>query len=101
MAAFVTLAEAKANLRVVDTDDDDMLVRQIENASATVLEFLKLVPSPEWDVDTVPEQVRQATILVLKAMYDGESDILSGLGTGDPANPIVALLYRLRDPAVA
>lgn len=62
-----------------------------------------------WTVDTVPKRVSAATILTVRALLDDTEESaswlsgLAGVGVTPPniANPIVALLYRLRDPALA
>jgi len=40
---------------------------------------------------------------VIKSLYDdsAKAAMLAGLAGGDLANPVVGLLYRLRDPTLA
>lgn len=75
----------------------------LEQAEDAVIDYLKN-PDHGWDAETVPKRVSSAIMMVAEAIYDGgdkAADVLSGLGTGDPRNKVVALLYRLRDPALA
>lgn len=98
--ALITLEEAKEQLRVNDTTDfDAQITRMIAQSEDAVKDFLKLaddVPLPDL------ERVKAAVLICIQSFFDDpKAELISGLGTGDPNNPIVALLYRLRDPALA
>lgn len=97
-------ARIRLDLDPVGQDDRlPDLTRALEQAEDAVIDYLKN-PDHGWTDTTVPARVGAAIMLVAQALYDGGdkgSDMLSGLGTGDPRNPAVALLYRLRDPAIA
>jgi hypothetical protein len=103
--ALVTLAQVNLALRLdlIDGDervpDIELKIRQAEDA---VVGYLKK-PAHGWTDETVPGRVSAAVMLVVQSLLDdsAEATMLSGLGTGDPKNPVVALLYRLRDPAIA
>lgn len=117
MPQFVTLEQANEHLRagldaaisespITDPFAIDM-ENKVEEAEAHVLNFLKIALG---DLDDSPApltgyevNVRSAVLLVLSSLYDDreKAEMLSGLGTGNPSNPVVALLYRLRDPAIA
>lgn len=73
----------------MDADDaDEVIVSKIEQASAIVLDYLKVEEEP----DPVPKFVEAATLLVVEALFDG----------GDPLSDVVVrLLHRYRDPAFA
>lgn len=74
---------------------------KMAQATEIVIDYLKK-PDHEWTVADVPGQVSAAIILVIRALFDGEeAELLSGLAKGDTATPVVALLMRLRDPALA
>jgi len=102
----VEVFAARIRLDLDPTGQDDRLpdvelaLKQAEDA---VIDYLKK-PDHGWNESTVPARVGAAIMLVAQALYDGGdkgSDMISGLGTGDPRNPAVALVYRLRDPAIA
>jgi hypothetical protein len=103
--ALVTLDQVNRalNLGLFDGDertaDVELKIAQAEDA---VLDFLKK-PEPDWTPETVPPRVTAAIMLVIQSLYDDSAtpELLSGLGSGDPRNPVVALLYRLRDPTLA
>jgi hypothetical protein len=79
------------------------VLRKMDEATDAVLDYLKKQPDPPWTVDTVPPRVRAATLIVLTALYDDKAagEMLKALAGGELNNPAVALLYRLRDPAIA
>lgn len=75
---------------------------KIAQASDIVLDYLNPKPEPDWDATTAPRRVNAATIIVVRCLLDDSADslqILSGLSGApsiDLANPVVAMLYRLR-----
>lgn len=93
---LVTLEEAKRALRVEEDDFDGEITDRIQQSEDAVLDYLKLEELPDhW-------RVKAAVILGVQSLFDDEkAELISGLGTGDPRNAMVALLYRLRDPALA
>jgi hypothetical protein len=103
--ALVTLTQVNLALRLdlVDGDervpDIELKIRQAEDA---VYDFLKK-RDQGWTIENVPGRVSAAVMLMIKALLDDPSsaEMIAGLGTGDPKNPVVALLYRLRTPAIA
>jgi hypothetical protein len=103
--ALVSRAQVNLALRLdlVDGDeripDVDLKIRQAEDA---VIGYLKK-PDHGWTDTTVPGAVSAAVMLVVQSLLDegNTGGLLPGLGTGDPKNPVVALLYRLRSPAIA
>lgn len=115
MTPLVTLAQVDLALRLdltkttageppVTTYTDE-LVPDVEwrmaQATEIVIDYLKKADH-EWTSDDVPGPVSSAIILVIRALLDGEeAELLSGLAKGDMATPVVALLMRLRDPALA
>jgi hypothetical protein len=103
--ALVTLAQVNLALRLDLADGDERVpdielkIRQAEDAIA---DYLKK-PAHGWTEQTVPGRVSAAVMLIVQSLLDeaNTGGLLPGLGTGDPKNPVVALLYRLRDPALA
>lgn len=79
------------------TPDVELKMVQAEDA---ILDYLK-VDADEWTAETVPGRVSAAIILAVRGLFDGEDNLLAGLYDNDRNNPIVGLLQRLRDPAIA
>lgn len=113
--ALVTLSEVNNALRLdLETDASssdggrvDDVEAKIAQAEDIVLDYLKNPEGSEyWETDNAPDRVKAATILVVDCLLDGgeaKMTMLAGLHGAqlDISNPIVALLYRLRDPALA
>jgi hypothetical protein len=106
--ALVTVEQfaARMKLDLDPTGQDDRLPDvqlALDQAQDAVFDYLKTLPDPMWDAETLPLRVSSAIMLVAQALLDDSksAEMLSGLGTSDPKNPAVALLYRLRDPALA
>lgn len=104
MTPLVTLEQVNLALKLDLTPEDDRtpdVEWKIAQATEIVIDYLKK-PDHEWTTEDVPGQVSAAIILVIRALIDGEeAELLSGLAKGDTATPVVALLMRLRDPALA
>lgn len=118
---LVTVADAKANLRVLDADlDATDFAGIVEDASAIVMDYLagsaalavgngwtdsngELITDSTGDPATdsngdsvVPKYVRRATLLVIGALYENRE------GQTDPLTPaVVSILRRTRDPSFA
>lgn len=103
--ALVILAQVNLALRLDLVENDERIPDielKIKQAEDAVVDYLKKADHG-WTEATVPGRVSAAILLVIQSLLD-EADtggLLAGLGTGDPKNPVVALLYRLRDPAIA
>lgn len=102
MANLVTLDEAKLQLKVTWTDEDDYIQLLTDMAEAAILDYIK--GNRGWTASTVPKQVKLA-ILVLIASYfdpyrDGDNfDNATAMGYFPTA--VTALLHRIRKPAYA
>lgn len=101
---LVTLAEARAHLKPAGTIDDTKIEAQIEEATAIVLDYIKLPYDSYQDTDGGPDeaaltaapQLRSATLLVLGTLYDNAD------GTKEPLSTAVkAILHSRRDPTLA
>lgn len=90
---------------------DDIELKIIQ-AQDMVIDYIKKteeqIEELEWtSPSTVPGRVSAAIIITIKCLLDDSEEsnaMLSGLSGTIPAdarNPIVALLWRLRDPALA
>lgn len=102
MAALITLDEAKRELEVEHLEDDAAIQRKAEAATEIVIDYIKR-PDHTWTHADVPFLIYAAIILVLKSLYDDreKAEMLRGLAGGDLSNPVVSILYRYRDPALA
>ena len=103
---LVTLKQTKEHLRVTHVADDDDTLGKIEQASAIVLDYLKLDAIPDgWDAGTgdspgrktVPFVVQAAVLLIVGELFKNReasaADLLS--------KTVTDLLVRWRDPAFA
>lgn len=112
--AFVTVAQVNMALRLgldieagAGTQRYDDIVMKIDQAQDIVLDYVTVAEKEDWTSDTLPDRVQAAIILTVRCLLDDSEESaawLSGLGNGmndDVRNPIVALLRRLRDPALA
>lgn len=103
--ALVTLEQVNAALHLdliegdERTPDVELKISQAEDA---VIDYLKK-PDHGWTEENVPGRVSAAVMILVQSLLDDAAtpELISGLGTGDPKNPVVALLYRLRDPSLA
>lgn len=109
---LVTIEEAARHLRLDSPDDDLDLQLKIAAASGAVLTYLKSSVTAwildgelildENDVPLLPVQVKQATLLLLGYFYKDRDENADGAyEMGFLPKPVTALLYPLRDPALA
>lgn len=103
---LVTIEEARLHLRS-DTDDDDPdLTLKIHAASGAVINYLKkpaFIDEAGAVIDgAVPFEVKAATLLMLGYLYkDRDNDEGNEYQQGYLPRPVTALLFPLRDPALA
>lgn len=95
---LVDLDTVKLHLRRDDDDDDERIVRTMVQASAIVLDYLKISQDSyggtDGNADDVPMMVEAATLLVIENLYDHpEIDPLS--------EAVRSILHRMRDPAMS
>jgi hypothetical protein len=95
---LVSLEQARDRLRIDGVTDQADLTRMLSEGTRIVLGYLKPQPigSPldrGWTIETVPEHIQTAILLVIRAIYDGEPDPLS--------QAVIDILHRDRDPALA
>ena len=97
MSELITLESAKDHLRVDHDLDDGDIQNKIMEASAIVIDYLKLIEIPEsWD-PVAPEHIQAATKLILGELYRNRES-----STADVLSVAVkSLLHRSRDPALA
>lgn len=97
MIYLLGLEEAKTHLRVSGDDKDDEVMSKIAQASAIVLDYLEIDDYDESPQTGGPENMRAATFLVLGDLWEQRES-----GISNPLSPsVVALLARMRDPALA
>lgn len=102
---LITLQEAKDHLRIDTTDEDTHLELLVNAASDAVLNYLKidgLVYYDSSDILDVPYAVKAATLLMTGYLYRLRDNNEGGeYQQGYLPMPVTALLYPLRDPAIA
>lgn len=113
MFQLVELDIVKSALRIDTSDDDELLAVYISAASHGVLAYLggqagELLGidsppnSPPDDLETVDERVRVAVIMLTGIIYrEPDGDAAHNFERGFLPMPVTALLYPLRDPAIA
>lgn len=115
MTMLVTLAQAKKHLRIDWDHDDDDVSWKIEEASAAVINYLGeqayqfldsslMVVEDTSEEAIIPHAVRAATLQLLTALYENRGDdggTLSKFQMGYLPPSVTALLFPLRDPAIA
>jgi len=95
---LVTLEMVRARLRIDATDDQEDVERLMAEGTRIILGYLKPQPAGTaldrgWTISTVPEHIQTAILLVIRALYDGEDNVLS--------QSVLDVLHRDRDPALA
>lgn len=111
MVALVSLDRVKQALRIDADDDDALLDAYIAAASAAVINYLKGQADALLDLDSggempsgaeVPEPLALATIVLVGHFYrEPDGDTEKAFEQGYLPRPVTALLYPLRDPALA
>ena len=99
MNDIITLVQAKAQLRITDTDSDTEIAGMITAATEIIASYLKWgdLPAPPYDgTDTpYPSRIQTAALLVVASLYQDRE------GADDPIGPAVAsILMRDRDPTL-
>lgn len=111
-AQLVSLEKAKRHLRMDHDADDEMILDITYQASAVVLNYLKDTGNDQFmdssgdmiaGVD-VPWEVQAATLIMVGVLYrnpTGEGGTINpAFSHGMLPDPVTALLYPLRDPAL-
>lgn len=105
---FVTLDQANQHLRIDDDADDSDVTLKVHAASGAVRNYLKSSADVYFDTDgavipsKVPFEVQAATLLMLGYLYkQRDEDSGHEFEEGKLPRPVTALLYPLRDPALA
>ena len=113
MFMLVTVDQVRTALKLDSGESDTIIALYISAASRAVVRYLKgqagtLLTidsppnSPPDDLSAVPEDIQMATILLMGHFYnnpDGDPD--HDWEQGYLPRPVTALLYPLRDPALA
>lgn len=126
---YVTLDRAKAHLNMDHDDDDSLITAYIVAASGAVKNYIKSASvyevlrdsnddpildsndDPTYETDSsgdkiVRFEVQAAVLILIGYLYkdrddNGNTAIGGGFDAGYLPNPVTALLYPLRDPALA
>jgi hypothetical protein len=100
MTMLVTVAKAKARLRLDIADDDPDTALMIEGASAAVLAYLKKSAADLGE--TIPPEIQNATLTLVGVMRrDPDASQAKDWQHGYLPFAVTAFLYPLRDPTVA
>jgi hypothetical protein len=101
-APLFTLAEAKAELGIVDPAHDAVVARKLAEAEEMTLAYLALAVDPAWSSATAPEAVKSAVLALLVHLYEHRGDDF-GPGSRDVGVIWRELQHRLshyRDPSL-
>jgi len=100
---LVTLATAKAHLRVTDNDHDVDIQQKTRAASATIRDYLKSRNDETWTPETCPPWIAAAVLLLLAHLYEHRGDEFGNQNDNDARvwAAIANLCRRSRDPALA
>lgn len=109
MADLVDLDQVKAGLRIDHDDDDAQLSLLISAASERIIRYLKGRAKEVLNMDDdgnvvgpVPAAVTTATMMLVGYLYrDPDQDPEKDWELGMLPKPVSALIYQLRDPALA
>jgi hypothetical protein len=95
---LVSLADAKAHLRITDTAHDADITQKLETAQEAILAYEGLAADSTWTDLTVPRAVKHAILLLLTHYYENRGEDLAR----DEAvwAAIGRLLALYRDPTV-
>lgn len=109
--SFVTREEVKAALRILpdENDDDALLDGLIEAATGAVVRYLKSAADQYLDSGgsvpsgvEIPGVIKTATIMLVGYLFrNPDQDPDKNFERGYLPAPVTALLYPLRDPALA
>jgi len=111
MVSLVSLERVKEALNVCSADDDALLDAYIAAASAAIINYLKGRASIVLGFDIngdipsgaeIPPDIQVATIILVGHFYrepDGNPE--QAFEQGYLPKPVTAILYPLRDPALA
>ena len=98
---LVTLAEAKARLRITDTASDADLDAMLAAAEEYVFAKLGAAADAAWDATTAPRVVRHAVLLMLDAFNERRGGDESGEHLKKAMVTVDFLLGLYRDVSVA
>jgi len=103
-APLVTMTDAKAHLRIRDTDHDADVTIKLAQATDAILDYLTKSADPAWTDVTVPLPVQAAILVMLAHLYEDRGD--RAKETDADADKTVwesidRLLARFRDPSWA
>lgn len=101
---LITLEEAKLRLRVLHDDEDESIQDMVTQASAAVLDYVKLTDD---EVAALPARrsilLKFATQNMVKWMYNDKDALLSysKLALGYLPDSVTMFLHRIKTPTMA
>ena len=100
-AVLVSLIQAKAHLRITVTTDDADIQLKLDQAEATILEYLDTSVDAAWvSPATAPGPVTAAILLWLTRLYEGRGDTDDAMDA-KTWEAVERLLVRSRNAAIA
>lgn len=101
---LITMTQAKTHLGEIPDDRDEDIREKLLEASAIIMDYLKLDDVPDEWIETVspieyriPANIQAATKLVLGEIFENRES-----SNSDPiSDAVVRLLYRWSDPSFA
>ncbi len=99
---FISLQDAKQQIEMDHDEDDVLITAYIEAASKSVQNYLKSATPFDDDGVTVKDEVKMATRLLTAYFYRYRDENPSAeFEQGFLPKPVTAILYPIRDPALA
>lgn len=102
MANLATLAQAKAQLRVDWTEEDNHISLLLDAAESAVLDYIKR--DYEWTSANVPKAVTLSILVMVSVFYDyyrNGAGVENNIANGYLPPAVTSLLHRYRSPALA
>lgn len=100
MVGVVTLAEAKAHLRVEGVTDDTIIQLYIDAATARIINYLNqpIPGSTDSPVSPTPAPIKASSLLIIGDLYENREEQIAASGIGvlvkNPA--AINMLYPYR-----
>lgn len=98
---LVSLADAKAHLRLTGTADDDDVMRKLAEAQEQILAKLGVAADATWTDATAPLGVRNAIKILLDAFYERRGGDEAADTLRKALDVVDLLLAPYRDPTLA